>query len=390
MEQKTLSDEFVLVPSSTEQKKLTKEQALVCAKMFSDYFDRFQNVEDYMRFQKLNSITQIPNSFSFMDPKDDLFSDFTIHPNDMEFKVVEIPNEDWDNYITMISSHSNMTNIPGRTIRLAVKETKTNKWVGFIRLASPMMNMKPRNDMLGGAFAANKDTAKSFNKCAIMGFVIVPAQPFGYNYLGGKLLAGICTSHEVRNIVNKKYNMNLCLFETTSLYGSSKTVSQYDGMKPFIRYKGLTESDFIPMMHGKPYDDLISYVENLIGVFVSPDASSRKLTMQTRIIAMVKIALKGESEYDSFVKTIENAKNLMEKKRYYISDYGFSNVEDVVMGRAKELIPNKENYDKFHLDNIIKWWKNKASNRFETLQKDAKIRTELEVWTGDKEIDIIR
>ena len=373
-----------------EQKKLTKDQALVCAKMFSDYFDRYENVEQYMRDQKLNSMNEKPMTLPGMGPEDDLFSDFSMHPNDMEFKLVEPSADNWDKYIAIISSHSNMTSIPGRNIRLAVKEVKTDKWIGFIRLASPMMNMKPRNEMLGSSFISNPETAKSFNSSTIMGFVIVPAQPFGYNYLGGKLLAAICTSHEVRKIVNDKYNMNLCLFETTSLYGSSKTVSQYDGMKPYIRYKGLTESDFIPMMHGKPYDDLIKYVESLIGIFVPQDASSRKLTMQNRVIAMVKIALKGEPEYDSFIKTIENAKNLMEKKRYYISDYGFSNVEDVVMGRAKELIPNKENYDKFHLDNIIKWWKNKASNRYDTLQKDGKIRTELEVWTGEKEIDIIR
>jgi hypothetical protein len=42
--------------------------------------------------------------------------------------------------------------------------------------------------------------------------------------------------------------MNLCLFETTSLYGSTKGVSQYDGMKPFIRFQGVTDSDMIPMM----------------------------------------------------------------------------------------------------------------------------------------------
>ena len=372
------------------QTKLTKDQALVCAKMFSDYFDRYENVEQYMRDQKLNSMNEKPMTLPGMGPEDDLFCDYSMHPNDMEFKIVEPTADNWDKYISIISSHSNMTSIPGRNIRLAVKEVKTNKWVGFIRLASPMMNMKPRNEMLGGAFISNPETAKSFNNSAIMGFAIVPAQPFGYNYLGGKLLAAICTSHEVRKIVNDKYKMNLCLFETTSLYGSSKTVSQYDGMKPYIRYKGLTESDFIPMMHGKPYDDLIEYVESLIGVFVPQDASSRKLTMQNRVIAMVKIALKGEPEYDSFIKTIDNAKNLMEKKRYYISDYGFSNVEDVVMGRAKELIPNKENYDKFHLDNIIKWWKNKASNRYESLKNEGRIRTELEVWTGDKPIDIIR
>ena len=369
---------------------LTKEQALVCSKMFSDYFDRYANVEEYMREQKLNSMNERSVSLPGMGPEDDLFSNFTMHPNDMEFKVVEISSDKWDNYISIISSHSNMTSIPGRNIKFAIKEVKSDKWVGFIRLASPMMNMKPRNDMLGGAFISDPVTAKSFNNSAIMGFVIVPAQPFGFNYLGGKLLAAICCSHFVRERVNEKYGMNLCLFETTSLYGSSKTVSQYDGMKPYIRYKGLTDSNFIPMMHGKPYDDLVNYVEGLIGVFVAPDASSRKLTMQTKIISMIKATLKGEPEYQSFTKTLDNALNLMEKKRYYISDYGFSNMEDVAMGRATELVKNKENYDKFHLENIIEWWRKKAVNRYETLKSENRIRNEQEVWTSGKEIEIIR
>ena len=366
-------------------KTLTKEQALHCAGIFKNYFGNFSRIDEYMRDQKIASIQNIPTGLPGMSLEDDLFSDFTMSPKDMKLEVLEIDNTTWDTSINMISSHSNMVSIPGKNLKLAIKETTTNKWVGFIRLGSPVINMKPRNEMLG-----NTPDLSQFNKTAIMGFVIVPSQPFGYNYLGGKLLAAICCSHYVRELLNKKYGMNLCLFETTSLYGSSKTVSQYDGMKPYIRYKGLTESDFIPMMHGKPYDDLIKYVESLIGIFVPQDASSRKLTMQNRVIAMVKIALKGEPEYDSFIKTINNAKNLMEKKRYYISDYGFSNSEDVVMGRAKELIPNKENYDKFHLDNIIKWWKNKASNRYETLKKENRIRRDIEVWTEDNQIDIIR
>ena len=40
-----------------------------------------------------------------------------------------------------------------------------------------------------------------------------------------------------------------------------KSASQYDGMKPMLRYKGLTDSDFIPMIHGKPFKDLQHYVE---------------------------------------------------------------------------------------------------------------------------------
>ena len=370
--------------------KLTKEQAIHCADVFSNYFDRFERIDDYIRDQKLNSLADRPFVLPGMGPEEDLFSDFTMHPNDMDFELIELPQDRWDIYLNMISSHSNMTSIPGRCLRLAVWEKNSKKWVGFIRLGSPVINMKPRNEMLGGVFTQTKEAAQAFNKTSIMGFVIVPAQPFGYNYLGGKLLAAICCSHWVREKLNEKYDMNTCLFETTSLYGSSKASSQYDGMKPYLRFKGLTDSDFLPMMHGKPYEDLKNYVESIVGEIVPADASSRKLKISNKIISLTKVALKGTPEGVKFAQTVTNALSLTEKKRYYASNYGFSNFADVVMGKTDKLIPDKENYEKFHLENIINWWKKKASTRFDNLKEEGRIRTEIEVWTGDKELDIIR
>jgi hypothetical protein len=370
--------------------KLTKEQALHCAKVFSDYYDKFNRIDEYMRDEKLNALSTRPFVLPGMGPEEDLFSDFTMHPNDMEFEVVEIPADRWSTYLDIISSHNNLSS-PGRNVRLAVLEKKTQKWVGFIRIGSPTIMMKPRNDMLGQVITNLPETTKSFNQSTAMGFVIVPAQPFGFNYLGGKLLAAICCSHTIREILNKKYDMNTCLFETTSLYGSSKSSSQYDGMKPYLRFKGITESNFLPMMNGKPYEDIKKYVEEINGGPIVPeDASSRKLKIINTIIAYTKAALKGTDEYESFMASIEKAKSLTEKKRYYASNYGFSNYTDVVLGKSNTLIPDKENYDKFELENIIEWWKKKATNRFETLKTEGRIRTEIEVWTGDKELDIIR
>jgi hypothetical protein len=251
--------------------------------------------------------------------------------------------------------------------------------------------MKPRNEMLGHVWIQNPDTATRFNASTVMGFVIVPSQPFGFNYLGGKLLSAICTSHEVREICNKKYGMNVCLFETTSLYGSTKTVSQYDGMKPFIRFKGLTESDIVPMMHGQRYYDLKDFVENITGDLLEGDTSStsRKLRTFTKMIALTKAALKGSSEGEAFMLTIENAKRLTEKKRYYVSDYGYSNMVDYMACRTDKLIPG-ENYEKHKLVNLVEWWRTKAINRYETLKSEGRLRTELEVWTSGKDIQIIR
>ena len=367
---------------------LTREQALYCSNTFHDYFSDMGSIEQYMRDEKLKSVAEIPASL--FPPEDDLFSDFTMHPNDMDIEVCEIPNDTWETLVAITSSHVNKAPV-GKNIQLAVKEKNTGKILGFIRLGSPVIYMKPRNELLNHVWIQDPDTAKRFNQSTIMGFVIVPAQPFGFNYLGGKLLSAICTSHTVREMCNKKYGMELCLFETTSLYGTTKAVSQYDGMKPYIRYRGLTESDMVPMMHGPRYHTLKDYVESFTGDLLAGDTSttSRKLRTFTKIIALTKAALKGSSEGEAFQLTIENAKALTEKKRYYTSDYGFANMVDFMNCKTDKLLPG-ENYHKHELSNIVAWWKSKAINRYDTLKSEGRLRTELEVWTSGKDIQIIR
>lgn len=367
---------------------LEREDALVCAKAFDDYFGNITSIEQYMRDEKLKNLDNIPTSL--FPHEDDLFSDFSMHPRDMDIDVVEIPYEQWETLLSITSSHINKAPV-GRNIQLAAKERNTGKILGFIRLGSPVIYMRPRNELLGQVFSQNQDTTKRFNDSAMMGFVIVPSQPFGFNYLGGKLMAAICTSHEVREICNKKYGMNLCLFETTSLYGSTKGVSQYDGMKPFIRYQGETDSDMIPMMHGERYTDLKNFVESKVGDILEGDTktTSRKLRTFTKIIALTKAALKGSSEGEAFSLTIENAKRLTEKKRYYTSNYGYNNYIDYLACKTDTLVPG-ENYEKHHLANIIEWWKIKAGNRYESLKAEGRLRTELEIWTSGKDIQIIR
>jgi hypothetical protein len=82
---------------------LTKDQAIHCASVFSNYFDRFERIDDYIRDQKLNSLSERPTALFGMGPEDDLFSDFTINPSDMQFELVELPQDTWDIYLNMIS-----------------------------------------------------------------------------------------------------------------------------------------------------------------------------------------------------------------------------------------------------------------------------------------------
>ena len=51
--------------------------------------------------------------------------------------------------LRLVSSHNNEDSIPGRELRMMVNERRSNKVVGFIRLQSPLINSKPRNNLVG-------------------------------------------------------------------------------------------------------------------------------------------------------------------------------------------------------------------------------------------------
>ena len=360
---------------------------------FIDYFENFTSIEDYLRYVKREIVTQ---SNPLTSLKDEFFNE-DIHPNEMEFDIKfignrfqkSIPQEHYINLLRAVSSHNNESNIPGRELRWMVYEKRSQQVLGFIRFGSPTINSKPRNLWLGKA-----PNLSIFNRHAVMGFVIVPSQPFGYNYLGGKLLALLCVSHFARETLNEVFEKDIALFETTSLYGSTTSASQYDGLKPFMRYKGLTESKFLPLLHAEAFHKLHDHFTRLNNNTPLTDnrASSKKMKRQTKMIAWIKNSLKeyGRIEkLEKFNSVIDMAFGLTQKKRFYISDYGYGNVREVLLGEQDKLIPG-QNWDKFQLENIISWWKRKATKRYETLKKDGRFRDKVELWTEDNNIQIIR
>jgi hypothetical protein len=378
---------------------LTESEAVYAADKFIDYFSNTGRIDEYLRNVKLDRIAQQPSDLSaFFDggggaTEDDLFGKFDMHPSDMRIKIYSagqpggLTNEFFNERLQITMSHAFESCIPGKSLKWIVKEENTGKVIGFIRFGSPTINSKPRNDWLGDV----PDLGR-FNRHAIMGFIIVPTQPFGFNYLGGKLLAMLCCSHQAREELNAKYNTDICLFETTSLYGSTKSSSQYDGLKPYMRYKGLTVSDFTPLLHDSIFQELNKWfiARNNNKCLVKEDASSRKLKIQTKMISVIKKSLQDRDKLESFNTAIKSAKDLTEQKRFYMSTYGFKNAREVILGEQDTLV-KAENYDRFSVDQIVSWWRKKASRRYEALREDGRLRTKLETWNKNPdEIDIIR
>ena len=374
--------------------KLNRKDALYAANIFNDYFSSFGRIDDYLRKVKLERMSNRPVSLPGMGPEADFLSDYSIHPEDMEFECREMPNHMFVDALEITTSHAVEVSVPGKAVKWVVYEKNTNKIVGFIRLGSPTINSKPRNEMLGKPLdTRNKDVMKRFNDSVIMGFIIVPVQPFGYNYLGGKLLAAICCSHLTKDTLDRKYGGPFCGFETTSLYGSTKSSSQYDGMKPFLRYKGVTMSDFAPLINDDNFRKLSSwFIEKNDGApLVDPNASSRKLKTQTKMISIIKNSLKSTepNEYKKFVECFSDAKNLTEKKRSYWSNYGFENAVEYLNMETDEL-RKAPNYDRYSLEGVVSWWRKLATKRWSSVSADGRLRPQLEVWNENPDIDIIR
>tara|TARA_E500000178_G_C17007963_1_gene749134 strand:- start:1059 stop:2171 length:1113 start_codon:yes stop_codon:yes gene_type:complete len=368
---------------------LNKQDSIFAATKLINYFKDFNRIDDYFRARKMERIKNLPISLPGFGLENDMFQSYDMNPEDMNFEVSIAETKTFDTMLEMIASFS-PDNAPGKEMKLIVKETNTNTVVGFIKLGSPLINSKPRNDYLGGV-----PDLPIFNKRAIMGFNIVPVQPFGYNYLGGKLMAAICNSHKVRRMLNQKYDTEFCLFETTSLYGNIKGASMYDGMRPFLRYKGDTQSKFLLTLGEEIYFEMRDWFtdKNNGEDLIHKGASSRKLKMQTKMVGVIKASLKlhDTKAYEIFSKQIAKAGDVTTQKRFYMGEYGYANAKDVLLGKT-DTLSKAENFDRFELENIVKWWKKNATKRYNKMIAENKVRKELEIWNQDtmNKIDIIR
>ena len=368
--------------------KIQTTTAVKTANIIIDFFSNIDRIDDYFRLRKIERVKDLPVPIPGFGLEDDMFQDYDMYPEDMDIEVAQIDNQTFNAMLEKVASFS-PDQAPGKELKLVVKEKNTNTLLGFIKLGSPIINSKPRNNYLGDV-----PELTIFNQRAIMGFVIVPIQPFGFNYLGGKLLALICCSHKVREMINEKYDTEFCLFETTSLYGNIKGTSMYDGLKPFLRFKGDTISKFVPTLGEEAYASCKKIIEDDVqDEIIHKDASSRKLKITTKMISLIKASLR-ESDidlYEKFVSAITKAEGVTTQKRFYMSDYGFENTRDVLLGKTDTLIKG-QNYHKHDLENIINWWKRKATNRYNNLKANDKVRKELEVWNAEtmNKIDIIR
>ena len=116
---------------------------------------------------------------------------------------------------------------PGRNMYYLVIDKVTGKYLGVICITGDFLDLTPRDDYIGWTREQrSRVDGPLLNSC--IGSSIVPTQPLGHDYVGGKLLALLCLSDTVQEDWKRRYGQTLAGVTTTSLYGS---YSQYNGLK---------------------------------------------------------------------------------------------------------------------------------------------------------------
>ena len=73
---------------------LSESDAAYAANQFIDYFSNMGRIDEYLRNVKLDRMSKMPTYLPGCGPEEDMFDDFDIHPNDMDFKVYAAGNAD--------------------------------------------------------------------------------------------------------------------------------------------------------------------------------------------------------------------------------------------------------------------------------------------------------
>ena len=194
-------------------------------------------------------------------PTDITNKDLTIKEiNELNPEVVIVEPDDptftdWK-YLRVMCSTFEFTANPGRLVRILIRDKNTGKYLGVCAVGSDVASVGVRDQWIGWT-KENKFEDGLLNSTAI-GTTIVPTQPFGYNFLGGKLVASLLATSKVRDHWKEKFGNTLVGMTTTSLYGSH---SMYQRI-PFWKELGVTAGKIAL----KPNDDVFGEWANYLKV----------------------------------------------------------------------------------------------------------------------------
>jgi len=253
----------------------------------------------------------------------------------------------------------------GRNLKFLVVDETSQKYLGVLNVASDVISIRDRDNYIGWT-KESKLEHKKINNTAI-GSCIMATQPFGYNFLGGKLMAILITSKVVRDCWKAKYQDTVVGFTTTSLYGS---YSMYNGI-PYWKHVGSSAGKisikpddkvykymhhYVKEKHAEQYKKIVE-ADNAIGV--SSGLKQRQLALIFKEVGL------SPSDYTHgyqrgvyFAPIYENTKEFL-----------CSKIDESQLTMKQRYIEDT--------DGMLRWWKEKAIKRYTKLHEENKLNNDI-------------
>jgi len=256
---------------------------------------------------------------------------------------------------------------PGRFLKFLITDGNEDnpRYLGATSVSSDVITITARDQYIGWT-SENKLIDKKLVHSSI-GSCIMSTQPFGYNFLGGKLVACLVTSSVVRDVWKKLYSQTLVGMTTTSLYGS---YSMYNSLKWWHKCGSSTGKipikpddtvykiwhDWIKENRSVEYDKKMTQKENVSG----PVTGAKQ-----RVISMIFQTLN--------IKTQDYVHGY-ERGVYYSPFY--NNTKEYLCGKITDdqLVMKQLFVDDKKA--IFDWWKPKAKDRYLKLKKEGNLKTD--------------
>lgn len=263
----------------------------------------------------------------------------------------------------------------GRNLKYIVTDEVSGRYLGLITIASDVVSIQSRDEKIGWN-NDDKFKQKKINNSAIAS-TIVPTQPLGYNFLGTKLIASLCTSQQIRDDWENEYGDKLVGLTTTSLFGSK---SAYNGIR-WWKKMGTTEGKMLLSPSEKHYKFWHNWLkENFDGYdsLIKTEGGTIVSGPKQKIINKM-FQLLGITPTNYYH---ENNRGV-----YYSPFY--NNTYEFLRGEVgeEELEPHSNGVGDY--EKISEWWKIRAVNRYKKLVEEDRIDNE-PIWYDKINIEDVR
>jgi hypothetical protein len=290
-------------------------------------------------------------------------------------EIVDDPKEStkWAAVRRMIHTMDFTAN-PGRNVKINVKDRVSGKLLGQISLASDVTAMGVRDNFIGWT-KDNKFVDGKLNNTTIAS-TIVCTQPLGYNFLGGKLIAMMTTTPEVRAYWKSKYDNVLIAVGTTSLYGIH---SQYNGI-PLFKTLGESAGKISLKPDDKFYDPWHQWIKENRAEWYKQNISDERARNGANMgyesngpVSGIKQKILSAIFKECGIKATEYHHGF--KRGVYMA---------MMYENGCEFLRNEISEDKLILKDkfkqgteyINKWWKKHAISRYTKLHDEGRIKPE--------------